>query len=669
MCRFGEVNQPATHLSNSEIRCLSPRGRPGYVAVEVSLNFQDWSTSGVLFQYQLVSVTRAMPGHTSQLGGEEIVVHGTNFMPPNEGSLYCVFGNPMVEPAVLAHWESSRILRCEAPPTRQKGAVPVSIMHKDTLYTSSSVIVFSERPEVLTLHPSRGPVRGGTVVTVTGNNLASTTTDRCYFGSIMTMPRIWSKSRIECISPPVLGSRMVQVTINQDSVAAPLRFRYYDEPTVRAIKPNQGPIGGGSYVEIYGRNFDFASAQAGETFCRFNTTTVPATFVSSTLLQCVAPRHSEGYVDIEVAMQLQDFSSSGVQFQFQKVELAAIYPMRGPVAGNTTVIISATNVAPPCFNCLINKDLWCMFGHMPKVPAFFDSPNQISCLAPGSFAPGIVSVSVMNADAIYESSVAFLYEGTPSAAQIFPLTGPVLGGTKIVLQGEALSAQVSTFCRFDSLPVPAHYVTTDRIECVTPAHPAGYAALLLTTNDQNYFDDGLQFEYQPLHQVLQIAPNHGPVAGGTLIVLIGSDFSQRSVLLEYLHCRFNQTLVPATYLSPTELLCVTPEHTEAVSSVEVTMNLQQFSDSGMLFEYYRVRLHHVAPLSGPMAGGTELIVSGEGFQPASYKGMWCWFAEAQRTEATYESSVEVRCKSPSSGLAKVVDVKIQVDEAFLEGAV
>ena len=99
------------------------------------------------------------------------------------------------------------------------------------------------------------------------------------------------------------------------------------------------------------------------------------------------------------------------------------------------------------------------------------------------------------------------------------------------------------------------------------------------------------------------------------------------------------------------------------------MNLQQFSDSGMLFEYYRVRLHHVAPLSGPMAGGTELIVSGEGFQPASYKGMWCWFAEAQRTEATYESSVEVRCKSPSSGLAKVVDVKIQVDEAFLEGAV
>ena len=65
--------------------------------------------------------------------------------------------------------------------------------------------------------------------------------------------------------------------------------------------------------------FDLASADLNEVACRFNTTRVPATFVTSTLLQCIAPKSNEGHVDVEVSMNLVDFSSSGVQFQYQAV--------------------------------------------------------------------------------------------------------------------------------------------------------------------------------------------------------------------------------------------------------------------------------------------------------------------------------------------------------------
>lgn len=65
--------------------------------------------------------------------------------------------------------------------------------------------------------------------------------------------------------------------------------------------------------------FDLASAELNEVACRFNTTRVPATFVTSTLLQCVAPKGSEGHVDVEVSMNLFDYTSSGVQFQYQAV--------------------------------------------------------------------------------------------------------------------------------------------------------------------------------------------------------------------------------------------------------------------------------------------------------------------------------------------------------------
>ena len=62
--------------------------RAGYVAVEVSNNFQDFSRSGVQYLYQLVSVDSVEPHFASQLGGVEVVVRGTHFMPPEEGLLW-----------------------------------------------------------------------------------------------------------------------------------------------------------------------------------------------------------------------------------------------------------------------------------------------------------------------------------------------------------------------------------------------------------------------------------------------------------------------------------------------------------------------------------------------------------------------------------------------------
>ena len=90
-----------------------------------------------------------------------------------------------------------------------------------------------------------------------------------------------------------------------------------EDVIITGLKPHRGPTDGGTYVEIRGLHFDLTSALLNEAFCRFNTTAVPATFVTSTLMQCVAPAHQEGYVDVEVTMQLFDFSVSGVQFQYQ----------------------------------------------------------------------------------------------------------------------------------------------------------------------------------------------------------------------------------------------------------------------------------------------------------------------------------------------------------------
>lgn len=83
---------------------------------------------------------------------------------------------------------------------------------------------------------------------------------------------------------------------------------YYDDLVVLALKPSRGPIGGGTYVEVNGVHIDHASAILNEIYCRFNMTYVAATFVSSSLLSCVAPKSVPGYANVEISMNLVDYS-------------------------------------------------------------------------------------------------------------------------------------------------------------------------------------------------------------------------------------------------------------------------------------------------------------------------------------------------------------------------
>ena len=54
---------------------------------------------------------------------------------------------------------------------------------------------------------------------------------------------------------------------------------------------------------------------------------------------------------------------------------------------------------------------------------------------------------------------------------------------------------------------------------------------------------------------------------------------------------------------------MSPPHGAANASVEVSLNAQQFTTSGVAFEYYEpVRVSHVVPITGPLGGGTELTV-------------------------------------------------------------
>ena len=75
----------------------------------------------------------------------------------------------------------------------------------------------------------------------------------------------------------------------------------------------------------------------------------------------------------------------------------------------------------------------------------------------------------------------------------------------------------------------------------------------------------------------------GPLSGGTIITVTGLNLLNDSKL----QCRFNDTLVPHTYMSSTQMLCETPVSLQnGTVYVEVSTNNFDYTTNGVVFTFY-----------------------------------------------------------------------------------
>jgi hypothetical protein len=126
------------------------------------------------------------------------------------------------------------------------------------------------------------------------------------------------------------------------------------------------------------------------------------------------------------------------------------------------------------------------------------------------------------------------------------------------------------------------------------------------------------------------------------VVLSGARFSAGS---DY-RCKFGDQVVRAVVAGEANLTCASPSQLAASDVVvEVTMNGQQYSRSGVVFAYHTPeQVIGVSPSSGMHTGSTYVRVLGTGFQP--FSGALCRFGDTNASvHATYVSSEEMRCAS------------------------
>jgi hypothetical protein len=201
----------------------------------------------------------------------------------------------------------------------------------------------STSPTVTKVEPNAGPLAGGTSVTVTGTNFTGATAVK--FGATSaTGFKVNSATSITATSPAEAAGT-VDVTVTTaggPSAANPPgdSFTYAAAPTVTKVKPNAGPVTGGTVVTITGTNF------AGVTAVKFGTVAAKGFKVNSaTSITAESPEEAVGTVDVTVVAAGGTSAISSADHYKSSPVITSLSPKEGPAAGGTSVTVKGAGFA------------------------------------------------------------------------------------------------------------------------------------------------------------------------------------------------------------------------------------------------------------------------------------------------------------------------------------
>jgi alpha-tubulin suppressor-like RCC1 family protein len=260
---------------------------------------------------------------------------------------------------------------------------------------------------------------------------------------------------------------------------------------------------------------------------------------------------------------------------------------------------------------------------------------------------GIAKVASISAG--FAHVVAF-GEPLPAVTEVSPTIGPTAGGTTVTISGANFGG--ATAVTFGSTAASGFTVNSaNSITATSPAEIAGTVDVTVTTPaglSPKHASDHYTFEGPPT--VTKLAPTSGPVAGGTTVVISGTEFSGASAV------SFGSTPAAKFTINSNTSITATAPVPSAAGKVNVTVtnvNGPSALTTKDVFKYTPT-VASVSPSGGPVAGGTNVTVTGTGFIAGSGLTKFS-FGTAKATAVVCASTAECTMTSPA-GTAGTVNV-------------
>ena len=627
-------------------------------------------------------IWRVSPNGASAAGNVTVVVSGVALV--DYGDVRCKFCSVEVRGHVL----HSGAISCTAPPVSsiplREGsqahtlptacAVDVTLHGLDGYTRKRHGAIFTyfnlTQVSIALMHPSGGPVQGGTLVRLEGTRFVDhgggEQGAKCRFGAVVVPATIESHETARCISPAqsAAGSVRVLFTLNgnadEENSVGGLPFRYAAPATLSEIHPLGGPSAGGQMITLRGSGFVDDVAASGDcgmgddTMCEMHRMASGLRRIDRPLpgLTCVfesKPRHNR-----DDDYRIPDGGSIAVEGTL--------------AAGGTELLcrapLTVRDIAQPI-------GPWCaQHGVAPH------------CDDPAYAESAMLSVALrvtLNGNVSDASPTALVYLLLDPELQrlhyAMPWGGPAAGGTHVHIVGEnLLSLGVKPLCRFGHIEVPVvavgglngsralnaaplhtrmdwhdarelQTVRTQTGRLLTCASPPGVAfgsrwvRIAVSLDGEHFSSDTVAFRYTSF-SVSSAHPVGGSVEGGTSVVVHGHGFESFGGL----KCRFGAVAVPASRIEPRAIRCNAPAAAQT-ATVSLSVSVNGHFDSADLehgnvtFSYIdvaTVTVSSLSPATGPAGGGTAITLKGAGF--AVYGTVQCRFGEQAPVNASFASA-------------------------------
>lgn len=689
---FGDNAAGQVYVGGDELAALyTPAGTaPGAVTVAVTRKSDGAAATvaeGFTYLRDDVLVSEVIP-HSGPLEGNTLAtIVGKGF---TDGAKV-FFG---AEQALSARVVGSDAIAVVVPPGAAVGPVSVRIellsgatstLESGYTYTPETA---GSKLEVLGVIPSTGPLAGGNTITIEGKGFIDGATVKVG-NQAATDVRVLGPNAISAVAPAGLGAGLVEVRVElpeEATVSTRVAFledayRYLpDAPndlSVLATIPAEGPLAGGNIVAVQGTGFvdgtkvyfnGVLGTQVQVLGPNALTTRVPAAEVS-------------GPVEVRIELPPQGevagaaaSLASGYTYEPGDPALLVLRPIpqSGPQSGGNVVALEGTGFRPGAA---------VYFGGAPASDVIVLGPTALTCVAPAGAMPQAVNLRVelpalagQTAGDAYTLPAAYTYElgGVVSSdlnvASLFPTQDDEAGGALVFITGTGFTPAMVV--RFGASQSPlVQVLSSNAATALVPPGTAGLVDVTVLNPDNASVSLANGFRYVPESLVDSglppalgaVTPARGPLAGGTLVRIAGSNFADN------LSVRFGDTAATSVrVISPTLATAITPAGMAGAVAVTVSQNEREDSLANA-FVYANPETSPTVvstwPATGPSSGGTWVTITGTAFSAESL----VWFGMSPAA-TTFIDSTQLLAVAPASAVGSVDLTVVRADGAWARSA-
>ncbi len=298
-------------------------------------------------------------------------------------------------------------------------------------------------------------------------------------------------------------------------LAQALGFAPATTPSITVLNPSSGLNTGGTSVGITGTNF------TGATAIEFGGVEATSFVVnSSTSITAVTPA-GNGTVEVQVFGPAGGSlpSDSDLYTFVSPVTVTSLSPSSGLAAGGNSVNITGTDFAAGAV---------VMFGNSEATNVVVNSATSITATAPAGTSSVYVTVTTSQGTSATNSSNLYTYEAPPTVSGVSPNSGTLAGGTTVTISGTGFVSGMTV----DFGTNAATSVTVNSSTSATVVSPHGSSSsggivdvTVTTTNGTSSINGLDQYNYTSPVTVTGLSVKSGPPAGGTSVVITGTDFT------------------------------------------------------------------------------------------------------------------------------------------------